>query len=394
MPNSEHTVPASNNLESTPNNVGVQFQMNPQSGSATPRWNQILNQIEECWPTPRWRDVGVVVGCSGGADSVTLVRALSQLRRSDPPPRGFLVVAHFNHRLRGEESDGDAAFAENLAAELNLTFELQEAGNRSEETRHLQPKEDQDAKAPKNSAAPEDDLDSDEASLRSERMKFLIRIAKQYGARYITLAHSADDNVETMLHHLLRGTGPAGLAGIGHPLAIDQDLVLTRPLIHSQRDVIRESLKEQGHPWREDQSNQDCRYRRNWIRNELIPMMESEFPNARPAMQRAIELQRSWRNQIDSEASAWLAENLADDAMIQVRKDASAPTPILIAAMQQLWANNHWPRQAMNQGHWRRLAEMIQGKLEKPCTLPAGILAAVNGEHIQIQPANPDFRHH
>jgi len=394
VPNSEHTVPASNNLESTPNNVGVQFQMNPQSGCATPRWNQILNQIEECWPTPRWRDVGVVVGCSGGADSVTLVRALSQLRRSDPPPRGFLVVAHFNHRLRGEESDGDAVFAENLAAELNLTFELQEAGNRSDETRPLQPKEDQDAKAPKNSAAPEDDLDSDEASLRSERMKFLIRIAKQYGARYITLAHSADDNVETMLHHLLRGTGPAGLAGIGHPLAIDQDLVLTRPLIHSQRDVIRESLKEQGHPWREDQSNQDCRYRRNWIRNELIPMMESEFPNARPAMQRAIELQRSWRNQIDSEASAWLAENLADGAMIRVRKDASAPTPILIAAMQQLWANNHWPRQAMNQGHWRRLAEMIQGKLEKPCTLPAGILAAVNGEHIQIQPANPDFRHH
>lgn len=358
--------------------------MNPQSGSTTPRWNQILNQIEECWPTSRWRDVGVVVGCSGGADSVTLVRALSQLRRSDPPPRGFLVVAHFNHRLRGEESDRDAAFAKNLADELNLAFELQEAGHRSEQPRPLQTKENEDI------TTPEDDLDSDEASLRSERIKFFIRIAKQYGARYITLAHSADDNVETMLHHLLRGTGPAGLAGIGHPLAIDQDLVLTRPLIHSQRDVIRESLKEQGHPWREDQSNQDCRYRRNWIRNELIPMMESEFPNARPAMQRAIELQRSWRNQIDSEASSWLAENLACDMVIQARKDASTPTPILIAAMQQLWTNNHWPRQAMNQGHWRRLAEMIQGKREKPCTLPAGILATVKGEYFLIEPpANP-----
>ena len=367
--------------------------MNPQSGSRTPRWSQILDQIESCWPTNRWRDVGVVVGCSGGADSVTLVRALAKLRDSSPPARGFLVVAHFNHQLRGEESDRDALFTENLARELQLAFELQKAEHCvtkkscAQNIVSEQPSSDtpQSACSPA-IAEPAFQLDSDEASLRADRMNFLIRIAKQYGARYITLAHSADDNVETMLHHLLRGTGPAGLAGIGHPLPIDQDLVLTRPLIHSQRDVIRESLKEQGYAWREDQSNQDRRYRRNWIRNELIPMMESEYPNARSAMQRAIELQKSWREQIDKEASSWLEEHLMNAEVLKIRKDPNGPHPVLIAAMQHLWMNRRWPRQAMNQGHWQSLAEMIQGKRDKTCTLPSGILAIAQGDYLLIQP--------
>ncbi len=139
----------------------------------------------------------------------------------------------------------------------------------------------------------------DEASMRSERFQFLHDTANAMGARYIALGHSADDNVETVLHQLMRGTGPAGLAGIGSPRPIGQDLVLVRPLLNVSRRLIRSGLESIGQPWREDSSNSDTDYRRNWIRHQLIPLIESEYPNAVDAITRAVEGQRGWRAVID-----------------------------------------------------------------------------------------------
>ena len=168
-------------------------------------WEHLLTRIAAAWPPRRWRDVGVVVGCSGGADSVGLLIALNQLRQSEaegqPPPRGFLIAAHFNHGLRGDESDGDELFVRDLAAQ----FKIRSATEHTTETNR------------------------DEASMRQERLRFLQQTADAAGARYIVLGHTADDNVETVLHQLMRGTGPAGLAGIGSPRSVGQDLVLVRP---------------------------------------------------------------------------------------------------------------------------------------------------------------------
>ena len=346
-------------------------------------WKQILKQIESTWPSHRWRDVGVVIGCSGGADSVTLVRALDDLFRKQrddhPASRGFLIVAHFNHQLRGKDSDHDAKFTADLAAELQLRFELAKADGSTKWSMD-------DHQASDHGSSDTIEVDSDEASLRDQRIRFLIQVAKSTGARYISLAHSADDNVETVLHHLMRGTGPAGLAGIGHPLSIDEDLVLTRPLIQTRRQVIRQALNEKGHTWREDQSNRDCRYRRNWIRNQLIPMMESEFPHAVEAMQRAIVLQKNWRQFIDQSAKQWLTIHLQIRPQITLEKDFTTDTQILIAAMQQLWHDSRWPRQAMTQGHWERLAAMIRGQDEETFTLPSGIRVTSSSKHVQLEP--------
>ena len=275
------------------------------------QWESVLAAFRAAWPIRRWRDLGVLIGCSGGADSVALATAMCQLRHpghsdqggrdaeitteptgpavrpGDPSfgsaePRGFVMLAHFNHGIRGSDADADQQFVECLGKRLGVRCLV----GRSH------------------------DQHRDEASMREERLRFLIAAAKANGCRYVALAHSADDNVETVLHHLLRGTGPAGLAGIGSPRALDEDLVLIRPLLEVRRSQIRAGLREIGRDWQEDESNNDLRYRRNWLRHELLPTIEAVFPHASNAVLRAIDGQREWRELVDRLADEWIERGL------------------------------------------------------------------------------------
>ena len=96
-----------------------------ETGQNDGSWQKLLAGIADAWPPARWRDLGVVVGCSGGADSVGLLTALCQLRQTavgagQESPRGFLMAAHFNHGLRDEESAGDEAFVADLASQQGV----------------------------------------------------------------------------------------------------------------------------------------------------------------------------------------------------------------------------------------------------------------------------------
>ena len=257
-----------------------------------PSWSKLLDLMSTNWATQRWRDVGVVIGCSGGADSVALLRLMAELRtHGDHPPRGFVIAAHYNHALRGSESDDDQKFVQTLAEQLGLRFQ----------TTRTQSKE------------------TSEAALRSMRMQFLTDTAHASGARYIAVAHSADDNAETVLHHLLRGTGPAGLTGINHTRSIGTDLVLYRPLITASRHEIRTALNEVEQAWREDSSNQQLHYQRNWIRHKLIPTIEHRYPHAVDAINRAVSGQREWRSLVDQLARTWLDDHqIANLSLIHI----------------------------------------------------------------------------
>lgn len=331
-------------------------------------WAELLREIDARWPVARWRHLGVVVGCSGGADSVALVSALASLRQQPlegdrSPPRGFLVVAHFNHRLRGSDSDDDQAFTAHLAQQLELPFRLGSAPSPV----------------------------TDEASMRRQRMRFLIDAAHTLGARYIALAHSADDNAETVLHHLMRGTGPAGLAGIGSPRSIGEDLVLVRPLLHYRRQHIRRALRSRQQAWREDASNLDPSYRRNWIRHRLIPLMESEYPQAVEAIVRAIDGQRQWRQIMDRLAASWLETHQIPSIGVQtLRRDPSLEPALAIAAAQQLWKRLDWPRGAMTQTHWLRLAEILASAEPARLTLPAGVEVIASGTDLTLSRRDPE----
>ena len=357
-----------------------------ESKQNAPIWHQLVRGITAAWPPARWRDVGVVVGCSGGADSVGLLTALHQIRQSDQdgqaiPPRGFLVAAHFNHGLRADQSDGDQEFVRDLANRLQVRF--------ASESAHSSAGGDQSSKRgvePRDVEGPA----KDEATMRSARMKFLVHTAHRLGARYIVLGHTADDNVETVLHHLMRGTGPAGLAGIGSPRPVSDDLVLVRPMLDISRQSIRDALQEHRQPWREDASNDDTDYRRNWIRHELVPMIQSQYPDSVDAIQRAVEGQRQWRSVIDRLAKQWLDQHLLSQEPVSLRRDPLAETAVVVAATQSLWQTLEWPRGDMAREHWLRLAATIGAPREPtdPCqryTLPGCVDVLAGKDSIEIR---------
>jgi tRNA(Ile)-lysidine synthase len=193
--------------------------------------------------------VGVAV--SGGADSVALLLLLEELRE----PLGItLLVLHFNHQLRGAESDGDERFVAGLAAERGLEF--------------VAGREDVGAAARR----PGTNL---EEVARQLRYLFLEGVVASARATRVAVAHTADDQAETVLAHIIRGTGPAGLAAI-YPVAGN----VIRPLLEIRRQELRDFLAARGQGWREDVTNRDVRRLRARIRQSLLPLLESEFQPA------------------------------------------------------------------------------------------------------------------
>lgn len=207
----------------------------------------------------------VVAGVSGGPDSVALLFILSSLKDDFDLD---LHVAHLDHCLRQEESEGDALFVEDLANRLKLPLVLDRIDLRAEKTKGL----------------------SLEAYARQVRYNFFVRVARDVGASKIALGHQADDVVETILIHLIRGSGPGGLSGIPPLRRVSNGIDIVRPLIRIWREEIEGYLKEKGIPSRFDSSNFDTIHLRNRIRNELIPGLAAYNPKFRQALTKSLAL--------------------------------------------------------------------------------------------------------
>lgn len=194
----------------------------------------------------------VVVGLSGGADSVALLCLLRELERD-----GALTLAgaaHLNHQLRGAEADTDEAFCGALAARMGVPF----VAERIDVTAL--------ARAQKRSM---------EDAARTARYAFLTRAADALSADAIAVAHTREDQAETFLLRLIRGAGTRGLAAI-HPRAGR----VIRPLLEIERDALRAYLAAQGETFREDATNADVAIPRNRVRHEVIPYLRSHFSPA------------------------------------------------------------------------------------------------------------------
>lgn len=190
--------------------------------------------------------VGVAV--SGGADSVALLRLLDGFRTR----LGITVlVVHFDHGLRGAESEADAKFVSSLARGLGLDVVVDREDVAAAAGRHKWNIED---------------------AARRLRYAFFEHAVAEGKATRIAVAHTADDQAETVLAHLLRGSGPAGLAGI-YPVAG----TVVRPLLWCRRESLRKYLRELKQDWREDSTNRDLRRMRARIREQLLPLLERDF---------------------------------------------------------------------------------------------------------------------
>ncbi len=214
----------------------------------------------------------VVVGVSGGADSVALLRALHQL---DIP----VTVAHLNHQLRGAESDADERFVRDLAEKLGLPMVVESTDVRSlSETSGL----------------------SLEMAARQARHHFFAKFENSV----IALAHHADDQAETFILKLARGAGTDGLGGMPFSQKIGQ-IRLIRPMLDLPRAAILQWLEENNFKWREDASNRDEAFLRNRVRHTVLPLLETELnPNIRETILRTMDILR--------EENAWMNEIIAD----------------------------------------------------------------------------------
>lgn len=196
----------------------------------------------------------VVVGVSGGPDSVALLHLLNALKDR---LGCALAVAHFDHGIRGGESRDDRLFVEKLAAELDLPFH---AGQENLLV---------NAGASKRGG-------NLEARARAARYGFFEAVAHGVGAAKISVGHTQDDQVETMIMWLLRGCGAPGLGGMPALRAVgsrEARRTLIRPLIDLSRSDIQQFLEAEGLSFRSDSTNADTRYLRNWIRAELLPAL-------------------------------------------------------------------------------------------------------------------------
>jgi tRNA(Ile)-lysidine synthase len=190
----------------------------------------------------------VLAACSGGPDSVALLHLLLSLGAELPVE---VLVAHFNHRLR-PEADADEAFVAGLAERHGLRFVAGRADVRK--------------------FARERKLNLEEAGRRL-RYDFLRRAARKLGATKIATGHTMNDQAETLLLRLVRGTGLRGLAGIA-PVIHDDPCPVIRPLLRLTRPQVEEFLAAEGLEWRLDASNLDRRFIRNRVRSELLPELE------------------------------------------------------------------------------------------------------------------------
>lgn len=212
----------------------------------------------------------VLCAVSGGADSVCLLHLLS--RREDV----FLVAAHFNHQLRGAEADRDEQFVRDLCTRWGIPLTVGRGEVRT--------------------FAQREGLSLEEAA-RTLRYAFLSQAAETEGCGLIATGHNADDNAETMLLNLIRGTGVAGLAGI--PPVRGK---LVRPLLSVTREEITAYLEACGLPHAEDSTNPDPAYSRNRIRAQVMPVLRALNPQAVPHMGRAARELTALRDYLDQEA--------------------------------------------------------------------------------------------
>ena len=297
----------------------------------------------------------VVVGVSGGADSVALLLGLHSLAAGQgAPPK--LLVAHARHDLR-EAAAADAAFVADLAAGLGVPCVI----------RDLRVREPDGVRG-----------EGIEGRARRLRYEFFAAIASEQAARFVVVAHTADDQAETILHRALRGTGLAGLTGMASARELSDGVALVRPLLAVPRGVVRAYLGSRGQSWAEDATNADVRYARNFLRHEILARCESgPYPAAAASLVRLGSQAAAVADAVRSAAEHLLAAHSQRHAdgttVLQTQKLASLDRHLLAEIFVALWQREGWPRRDMTARHYSQLAAMAASSTDPTVAAPPAI---------------------
>jgi tRNA(Ile)-lysidine synthase len=307
--------------------------------------------------------VGVAV--SGGADSVGLLRLLLDLRKQ----LGIVLsVVHFNHKLRGEESDADERFVAELARrhKLDLRCDRGDVAASAAE-KHL----------------------SIEAAARKMRYECFVRLLQAGELKRVATAHTLDDQAETVLMRVARGAGTRGLAGIYPQLSVAGSQFsgsIIRPLLGVRRKELEAYLVDVGQDWREDSSNRDLRHTRNRVRHGILPRLERNLnPAVREALAETAEIARAEEDYWDAEVARILPQvwrGAALDREILAKLHLSLQRRVIRAAAESLDLRLEFQ-------HVEGIVEMLGGGSPKSAALPDDWVVLGSRAELRFEPAKP-----
>jgi tRNA(Ile)-lysidine synthase len=324
------------------------------------RRHRVLLAVRRALDAPSFAGRSVVSALSGGADSVALLHALVAVGAE----RGMRVIAaHLDHRLRAE-SAADARFCHELCARLGVPLRTGEADVAGRAAR---------------------DGGGIEQAARRERRAFLRGVQADTGACAIVLAHTRDDQAETVLLRLLRGSGRVGL---GAMRARTRDLL--RPLLDVTRADVLAYLRAHGLDWREDASNRDLRFARNRVRHELVPYLERHFnPNVRESLARSAGLMADEADALAGQADALYAR-AADEGSLSRAVLREAPPAVARLAVRRAIETSGGLAD-VTAIHVERLLRLAQapGSSGRRLPLPGGREALIRFDRLAITARRP-----
>jgi tRNA(Ile)-lysidine synthase len=306
----------------------------------------------------------LLVAVSGGPDSVALLRAVIELNSERAVYLGSeaIIVAHLNHRLRGSESDADECFVRDLVECLKTQTHAPLAFRCA--------RLDVGARAVAEGSNLED-------LARRLRYEWFADVARETGCSFVATGHTADDQAETVLHRLLRGTGLKGLRGIAPRRRLVDGIDLIRPLLYARRTEVLAYLEAQAQNYQQDSSNLSRDYTRNRIRHDLLPYLAANYNPEIVTILAGLAAQAAEAFQ-EQEA---MAQELLTQAelpcagpciVLDAERLASAPDSAARAMYRLLWTREGWPMGNMGFKEWQRLAEFAGGE-DAAIDFPGGI---------------------
>ncbi len=284
----------------------------------------------------------ILLAVSGGADSIALMYALHTLKAEDFFDTK-LFCAHINHQLRGTEADSDEEFVVTQAKKLKLTVTTRRTDVREFARLHKL---------------------SIETAARRLRMEALIDIAKANNCSRVATAHQKNDNAETILQRLSRGTGFRGLGGIWPERVFAGEIKFIRPLLCFRRDEIIEYLQQRNLKWRHDHTNADCTYRRNYIRHRLMPALKQEFSDSIvEQLSKLAESARRYYSMVCKRADELcpaMADCDGDKTVLDLKLFGVEPQPVKIELIRRCLANINCGERDLTQGHYEGILQLSE----------------------------------
>ncbi len=307
----------------------------------------------------------VLVGLSGGMDSVVLLYSLLALKDEYSLD---IIIAHLDHEFRGKESKEDRIFCEDLARNLNLEIVSEEID------------------VPK--IAKEKGISPEEAA-RFERYDFFKRECKKRNIKYIAVAHNKDDQAETVLMRILRGSGMSGL-GAMNPVKDIEDFIILRPLIEVTRKEIEYYVKENKLKFRHDSSNDKTIFTRNKVRKELLPYLEKNFnSNVKEVLSNMAEnlrLENEFLEKFSNRKFKSVSKIQNGTVSIDIKKFKRQPEAVRKRILRSALKHVKGDLRRFTYQHWKEIQDLIDSRpTNSRVDLPLGINATKEKKLIFIK---------